>query len=117
MDTYKVFKHAKGNIKALQPGWNWAACSVPGLWALFHELWFIGLLLLFSDACAVAVIMSGYFISYAVGLLMFNRIVMGAIGSWAVEKDLLSRGFYCIGTITTDNADSAIAILAANDKS
>ena len=101
----------------MKSGFCWPGFFFTWIWALVHQLWFAGLLLLtFNLALTlfVYVIFEGdWAITAALGLAL--SLVAGFKGNFWRSKSLEAQGFEYICTVNADSAKSALAKLAQVD--
>ncbi|MBE3102285.1 MAG: DUF2628 domain-containing protein [Firmicutes bacterium] len=118
MKQYKVFKNPSGSIEAVKQGWSWPAFFFSFIWAMVKKMWRIGVGVLIG--CLVVGFIIGLIFSDAgsakAGDLLINifaiilNIIFGVNGNSWREKNLLSRGFEQVGTVTAANPESAVAL-------
>jgi hypothetical protein len=118
MMQYKVFKHPSGSTEVVKQGWSWPAFQLNFIWALKEKMWILGLHHgLVSLAFMSIVLFAPYTtrvgllaIIYACVLQLTICIVSGVKGNSWREKNLVSRGFAHVDTVTAANSDGAIAL-------
>lgn len=112
MKSFKIYTHPNGRVEAVKQGWSWPAFLFGAFWALFKQLWAIGIGLL---AVAVAWgFISLQFHSQAVDLLgnligIGIGVVFGIQGNGWREANLSSRGYKAGGIVEAANGESAVA--------
>lgn len=114
MKQYKVFKHPSGSTEAVKQGWSWPGFFFNFIWALVKKMWALGVGVLISF------LVFGFFIGFASvrssGDAIINfvaliaNIIFGINGNSWREKNLVSRGFEKVDTVTAANPESAIAL-------
>lgn len=118
MMQYKIFKHVSGSTEVVKQGWSWPASQLIFVWALKEKMWSVGLNqgLIFL-VCMLIVLFAPY--TTPVGLLaiifscvlqLIICIVSGVKGNSWREKNLVSRGFEHVETVTAANSDGALAL-------
>ncbi len=118
MKQFKVFKQPAGEVQAIKQGWCWPAFFFGLIWALVSKMWGLGVGLL------VAFLILGFTLGLAgagdgadalINLASIGiSIAFGVNGNAWREKNLLSRGFELKDTVSAENKDAAIALLAKN---
>lgn len=114
MKQYKVFKHPAGSIEAVKQGWSWPAFFFSFIWAMVKKMWGLGIGVLAGTFAL------GFFIGAAgwgeggdalvnIVAIIIN-IVFGLKGNSWREKNLASRGFEQVDTVTAANPEGAIAL-------
>src|SRR2546421_3060587 len=115
--NFEVFRHPVRGQKSVKSGFCWPGFFFPWIWALVHQLWFAGLLLLTFNLALrlfVYVIFEGdWAITAALGLAL--SLVAGFKGNFWRSKSLEAQGFEYICTVNADSAKSALAKLAQVD--
>jgi hypothetical protein len=114
MKQYKVFKHPSGMNEAVKQGWSWPAFFFNWIWAMVKKMWAIGVGVLIG-LFALGIILAVAGVEDAAALII-NIVALGiniAFGvkgnSWR-EKNLVSRGFEQVDTVTAANSDGALAL-------
>jgi hypothetical protein len=114
MKQYKVFKHPSGTSEAVKQGWSWPAFFFGFIWALVKRMWGLG----------VGVLIGGLVFGFIVGafgggkdgdaliniVAFIVNVIFGVNGNSWREKNLVSRGFEEVGTLTAANPESAVAL-------
>ena len=117
MNQYKVFKHPVGKIQAVKQGWCWPAFGFSFIWAFLGRMWGLGIAV-FVIIVPVAMYLQSPQIQNADGILNFIgfiiNVIFGINGNAWREKNLVSRGFDLIDTVTASNKDGAIALAIKN---
>ena len=117
MKQYKVFKHPVGKIQAVKQGWCWPAFFFSFIWAILGRMWGLGIAV-FVILVLVATSLYTYQTQNADGIVNFisfiTNVIFGINGNAWREKNLLSRGFDLIDTVTASNKDGAIALAIKN---
>lgn len=128
MHSYKIFKDPLGVYEAVKQGWSWPAFFFSTIWAFIKRIWWLGFgLLLLSlllpsliatnlqdmpQEQAIATINGiGSVVSIIIGF------ILGLYGNRLREKNLLSRGYNYVTTITAETPARAIALLVAGNYS
>ena len=113
MKQYKVFKHPAGLTEAVKQGWSWPAFFFGSFWAMAKKMWGIGIgvLIGFLVFGMIVAVMGGG--SGGEGLINFialvANIIFGVKGNSWREKNLASRGFDQVDTVTAANPEGAVA--------
>lgn len=109
MKQYKIFRHPSGTSEAVKQGWSWPAFFFGFIWAAVKKQW----------ALSVAVAVCFFFLGFAlanVGDELINivgiivSIVFGLNGNAWREKNLASRGYELMDTVTAANPEGATAL-------
>jgi hypothetical protein len=123
MKQYKIFKHPSGTSEAIKQGWSWPAFFFSYIWAMVKKQWALGVTAL------IAVLMFGFVVGAAGGdeggdaliniVSIIINIVFGINGNLWREKNLISRGYELMDTVTAANPEGAVALYlkAANAES
>ena len=114
MKQYKVFKHPAGAIEAVKQGWSWPGFLFDCIWALVKRMWglgigvFIGAVILAMIFISIFGEQSGEGLYYLCGFIA--KLTFGANGNSWREKNLASRGFEHVDTVSASNPEGAIAL-------
>lgn len=114
MKQYKVYKHPSGSTEAVKQGWSWPGFFFSAFWAMVKRMWGLGVGVL------IGFLLLGVFIGAAIGgsdadalvnfAALWTNIVFGVNGNSWREKNLVSRGFEQLDTVTAANSEGAIAL-------
>ena len=111
MKQYKVFKHPAGTSEAVKQGWSWPAFFFSFIWAMVKKQWALGV------GVFIGAIVFGFIVGIVGGsdaiINIFSiilNIVFGINGNSWREKNLISRGYELVDTVTAANKDGAIAL-------
>jgi hypothetical protein len=114
MKQYKVFEHPSGAIEAVKLGWSWPGFFFSCIWAMVKKMWglgvgfLIGLLVFGFIVGAAGGGKGGDALINIVGLII--NIIFGVNGnSWRV-KNLISRGFEQVETVSAASSEGAAAL-------
>lgn len=115
MKHYKIYKHPSESIEAIKQGWSWPAFFFGFIWAMIKKMWGIGVGVLigwFALGVIIGLISLGDTIANplinVVGFIV--SIIFGINGNLWREKNLTTRGFEQVNTITAANPEGAIAL-------
>jgi hypothetical protein len=114
MNQYKIFKHPSGTTNAVKQGWSWPGFFFTFIWAIVKKMWGLG----------VGVLIGFFVLGIIIGMAGGNSdgdaliniitisasIIFGVSGNSWREKNLLSRGFEQVDTVTAANPGGAIAL-------
>lgn len=124
---YKIFRHPAGSNEAVKQGWLWPAFFFTWIWALFKKMWvlgagvFVGCFVVYSSI-AFSIIRDSANVKNPVIYVIFMTTFIGSIiqiiigyifgmgGRIWREKNLVSRGFEQVDTVTAANPEGALAI-------
>lgn len=114
MKQFKVFKHPAGSHEAVKQGWSWPAFFFSFIWAMVKKMWGLGVGVL------IGTFVLGFFVGAAGmgdgGDVLINifaiivNVIFGLKGNSWREKNLASRGFERVDTVTAANPEGAIAL-------
>lgn len=114
MKQYKIFKHPSGNNEAVKQGWSWPAFFFSFIWAMVKKQWALGISVL------IGVLVFGFVVGAVVGgeggdaliniVSIIINIVFGINGNSWREKNLISRGYESVDTVTAANPEGAVAL-------
>ena len=115
MKQYKVFTNPSGLTEAVKQGWSWPAFFFNAIWAMVKKMWGIGVgfFLGFSVLGFILGLIGseGLVVQGLINICAFiANIVFGINGNSWREKNLLSRGFELVNTVTAENSEGAIAL-------
>lgn len=112
MKQYKIFRHQAVVNEAVKQGWSWPAFFFGFIWAMVKKQWILGfgvllgLLLLSFISAPPGGSEGGY---AAVGFFSFIiGIILGVNGNKLRERNLVSRGYEHVGTMTATSPEDAI---------
>ena len=114
MKQYKVFKHPSGSTEVVKQGWSWPAFSFCFIWAMVKKMWGLGVGVLLGFLMLAFIIVVAD-VGRGVGALMdvvsiIVYIIFGKNGNSWREKNLISRGFEQVDTVTAANPEGAVAL-------
>ena len=114
MKQYKVYKHPSGSTEAVKQGWSWPGFFFDFIWAMVKKMWGLGVGVL------IGFFVLGFIIGAAGGgsggdalinvAAIIAKIIFGVNGNSWREKNLVSRGFELVDTVTAANPEGAIAL-------
>ena len=114
MKQYKIFKHPSGNSEAVKQGWSWPAFFFSFMWAMVKKQWVLGV------AVFIGMLVFGFILGAAGGgdggealiniVAIIINIVFGINGNSWREKNLISRGYEQVDTVTAANPEGAVAL-------
>lgn len=110
MKEFKIYQHPTGKQEAVKQGWSWPGFFFGPIWALVKKLWGLGAVLL-----VIVLLLSAVPVETEVGMLttlimLVIYIVCGVNGNSWREKNLRSRGYEHLDTVSAANPDGAIAV-------
>lgn len=126
MKQYKVFRHPSGTSEAVKQGWSWPAFFFIFIWAMVKKMWGLGvgvligsLVLEFILNTAVGTagggadgivggVEGGKLLPSIVSFVV--NVILGVNGNSWREKNLVSRGFEHMDTVTAANPEGAMAL-------
>ena len=125
MRSFNVYEGNNGTYQAVKNGWSWPAFFFGSIWALFAQLWLIGLLLLPIELFLQMLMSvteqmqrnaSGSYAetTSAIGgvialIALAIRIIFGAYGNAWRRKKLEKSSYRLVKTLDASNKDSAIS--------
>jgi hypothetical protein len=121
MKKYNIFKHENYYLEAVKKGWSWPAFFFVPIWAMLKKMWglgvgvFIGELLLYVIVVLDAVINrrpGGEGLLRIAGIIIM--VIFGGNGNSWREKNLVSRGFEQVDTVTAESPEHALALYLKN---
>lgn len=114
MKQYKIFKHPSGTSEAVKQGWSWPAFFFSFIWAMVKKQWALGVSVL------IGLLVFGFIVGAAAGdegggaliniVSIIINIIFGINGNSWREKNLISRGYEQVDTVTAANPEGAIAL-------
>ena len=114
MKQYKVFKHPSGTSEAVKQGWSWPAFFFSFIWAMVKKIWGLGVGVL------IGTLVFGFIVGAAGGgeggdaliniVAIIVNVIFGMNGNSWREKNLISRGYEQVDTVTAANPEGAIAL-------
>jgi hypothetical protein len=117
---YKIFVNSKGITEAVKQGWSWPGFVFTWIWALTKQLWVIAvlalpvLLVLLPLLASATSRMTGegsQFLSEVTILIwVIVKAVFGVKGNSWREKNLVSRGFTHVATVTAESPPVAVGL-------
>lgn len=117
MKQFKIYQHPDGTRQAVKQGWSWPGFFFGPIWALVKKLWGIGSGLLVL-AFVLSIVPPETDLGLIAAILMLAiYIVCGVNGNNWREKNLVSRGFDHVNSISAANPDGAIALHLKGDNS
>lgn len=114
MKQYKVFRNPSGVIEAVKQGWSWPAFFFSAIWAMVKKMWGLGVgvlagfFVLGFVLAAIADESTGEAIVNVVAIIA--NVIFGVNGNSWREKNLASRGFDQVDTVTAANPEGAVAL-------
>lgn len=111
MKQYKIFKHPSGSSEAVKQGWSWPAFFFSSIWAMVKKQWTLGV------GTLVGLMLFGFIVGTSgssdaliniVSLIM--NIIFGINGNSWRGKNLISRGYEQVDTVTASNSEGAVAL-------
>jgi heme A synthase len=120
MKQYKIYKHPSGTVEVVKQGWSWPAFFFALFWALAKRLWVAALGVL-AVLIVIALIFGKHSAEEAVGIIinlvgLIIQIIFGARGNSWRGKNLASRGYEHVDTVTASNTDGALALYLKPEK-
>ncbi|MEQ6916027.1 DUF2628 domain-containing protein [Halomonas aquatica] len=117
MKEFRIYQHPTGKQEAVKQGWSWPGFFFGPIWALVKKLWGLGAVLL-----VVVLMLSALPVETEVGMLaslivLVIYIVCGVNGNNWREKNLRSRGYDQLDTVSAANPDGAIAAYIKSSRS
>lgn len=110
MKQYKVFKHPSGSIEAVKQGLSWPAFFFTCIWAMVKKMWWLGVGVLIVNLVFVFIVKGTGGVVLIQIITAIVSLIFGAKGnSWRV-KNLVSRGFEQVDTVTAAKPKSAVAL-------
>lgn len=110
MKEFKIYQHPTGKQEAVKQGWSWPGFFFGPIWALVKKLWGLGALLLVA-VIVLSAVPAGTEVGMLTTLIMLViYIVCGVNGNKWREKNLVSRGYEHLDTVSAANPDGAIAL-------
>lgn len=114
MKQYKIFKHPSGTSEAVKQGWSWPAFFFSFIWAMVKKQWALGVSVL------IGLLVFGFIVGAAGGdegggaliniVSIIINIIFGINGNSWRERNLISRGYEQVDTVTAANPEGAIAL-------
>lgn len=114
MKQYKVFRNPSGVTEAVKQGWSWPAFFFSAIWAMLKKMWGLGVgvlagfFVLGFVLAAIADESTGEAIVNVVAIIA--NVIFGVNGNSWREKNLVSRGFDQVDTVTAANPEGAVAL-------
>lgn len=126
MYNYKIFKDPLGVYEAVKQGWSWPAFFFSTIWAFIKRIWWLGfglVLLSFLLPSLIAANLQDMPQEQAIAIInmigsiitMIIGIILGLYGNLLREKNLLSRGYNYVTTVSAETPERAIALLLAGN--
>lgn len=126
MHNYKIFKDPLGVYEAVKQGWSWPAFFFSTIWAFIKRIWWLGfglVLLSFLLPSLIAANLQDMPQEQAIAIInmigsiitMIIGIILGLYGNLLREKNLLSRGYNYVTTVSAETPERAIALLLAGN--
>ena len=126
MRSFNVYEKNDGTCKAVKNGWSWPAFFFGSIWAIFTQLWLIGLLLLPVELLLqilmniIGEIQRNASGSYAetteiiVGVValiaMSIRIIFGVYGNAWKRKRLEKSNYRLVKSLEASSKDNAVSL-------
>lgn len=114
MKQYKVYKHPSVATEAVKQGWSWPGFFFSFIWAMVKKMWGLGVGVL------IGFFVLGFINGAAGGgssgdalinvVAIIANIIFGINGNSWREKNLASRGFEQVDTVTAANPEGAVAL-------
>lgn len=115
MNQYKVFKHLSGTSEVVKQGWSWPAFFFLFIWAMVKKMWGLGVGGVFISPFVFGFIVGatkdgiGGIMLIDIVAIIVSFVFGGNGNSWR-EKNLVSRGFEQVDTVTAANPENAVAL-------
>lgn len=114
MKRFKIYEHPSGEIQAVKIGWCWPAFFFSSFWALFSKMWALAvslIVILFGLGMLLGYLNLGAGADTFINVIsIFINLIFGRHGNSWRGKNLRSRGFELLETVSSDNKDDAIAV-------
>ena len=111
---FTVFVSPKGEREVVKQGWSWPGFFFSCIWAMVKKMWGLGVglfICFFVLGFAIGVADGGAGGDALINLLSFIvNIIFGINGNSWREKNLISRGFEQIDTVSAANPEGAMAL-------
>lgn len=114
MKQYNVFRHPSGTTEAVKQGWSWPGFFFNIIWAMVKKMWGLGAGVLIGFVVLNLIVGmagggsgGGALISV---ISIITNIIFGENGNSWFEKNLATRGFEQVDTVTAANPEGAIAL-------
>jgi len=114
VNQYKVFRHPAYELEAVKQGWSWPAFCFGAFWALSKKLWLLGAGWIAGNVLVALVDPKG--LLPIVGGLTAGIVVALNGNEWR-ERNLISRGYELVDTVTAGNPEGAVALFLKGMKS
>src|SRR5262245_18596807 len=104
MKQYQVFTHPSDMSEAVKQGWSWPAFFFGVIWAMVKKMWGLGVGVLIGSLVFGFIVVAagggegGDVLSNIVAILF--SIIFGVNGNSWRNKNLISRGFKHVDTVT-----------------
>ena len=111
MKRFRIYQDSLGTSKAVKLGFSYTGFFFHFMWAWVWELWAIGFLTL-----AILILLEDFLSDNKdiETMLQFSWFLLGAIfgmnGNQWVERNLISRGFKLVDTISAKDHEKALEI-------
>lgn len=110
MMQYKVFTHPSGQSEAVKQGWSWPAFFFGFIWAMVKKIWGLGIGFMIATIVLLSAQTAGVSEALINIVSLIVAIIFGMNGNSWREKNLISRGFEHMDTVTAANPDGAMAL-------
>ena len=114
MKQYKVYKHPSGTTEAVKQGWSWPGFFFSCIWAMVKKMWGLGVGVLIGFVVLGVIVGAAGSSSGSDTLIniisLIANIVFGVNGNSWREKNLASRGFELVDTVTAATPEGAVAL-------
>lgn len=114
MKQFKIYRHPSGVTEAVKQGWSWPAFFFSFLWAFLKKQWVLGAAVLggmFAFGFVLGLAGAGAGGDALIHLVSFIvNVMFGVNGNAWREKNLLSRGYQHVETVTAANPEGALAL-------
>jgi hypothetical protein len=113
ISEYRIYEHSRQGVKAVKQGWSWPAFLFGFVWAIFKNMYVLGLgvffllLALAQVGRALGGGMESALDQTATVLGALIAVGFGLYGNALFERHLRNRGFAPRGTVSARGAQSA----------
>lgn len=128
MNNYKIFKNSLSIYEAVKQGWSWPAFFFGIIWTFVKRIWWLGfglfIISIFLQTIVGAAV-KDMPMEEAVTIIngigsVFGIVVcflLGIYGNGLREKNLISRGYTQVATITAESPQRAITLFLEGEHS